>query len=97
MSDQPPLKPLHPESSLSAAKLAVFEKFTTEKLTQSLAPGQVHCLKARPDGTILDGHHRVHVLRSRTENVDALPREVLQLNRESERSRMRDLDDERER
>jgi hypothetical protein len=34
------------------------------------------CLKVRPDGTILDGHHRVHVLRGRGEDVDALPREV---------------------
>jgi len=78
MSDQPPLKPLHSQTSLSPAKLAVFEKLSTGKLRQSLAPGQEHCLKARPDGTILDGHHRVHVLRSRAENVDALPREVIQ-------------------
>ncbi|MCL4850638.1 MAG: hypothetical protein KJZ78_04570 [Bryobacteraceae bacterium] len=77
MSEQPPLKPLHPASSLSPAKLAVFEKFTTEKLKASLAPGQEHCLKARSDGTILDGHHRVHVLKGRAENVDALPREVI--------------------
>lgn len=62
MSDQPPLKPLHPESSLSPAKLAVFKKFTTDELKASLGAGQEHCLKARPDGTILDGHHRVHVL-----------------------------------
>ncbi len=27
---------------------------------------------------MLDGHHRVQVLRSRNENVDALPREVVQ-------------------
>ena len=78
MSHQPPLKPLHPESSLSPVKLAVFEKFPTERLKQSLAPGQEHCLKARPDGTILDGHHRLHVLRSRAENVDVLPREIMQ-------------------
>jgi hypothetical protein len=38
----------------------------------------MYCLKARPDGTILDGHHRVHVLRTRGENVDALPREILE-------------------
>jgi hypothetical protein len=75
MSDQPPLKPLH--SSLIALKLQVFEKLTTEELMKSLLPGQEHCLKARDDGTILDGHHRVHVLRSRGENVDELPREVL--------------------
>ena len=78
MSDQPPLKPLHPESSLNRVKLAVFERFPTEKPKQSLEPGQEHCLKARPDGIILDGHHRLHVLRSRDENVDVLPREIIQ-------------------
>jgi hypothetical protein len=78
MSEQPPLKPLHPETSLSPAKLAEFEKLPTETLQQSLAPGQPHCLKARPDGTVLDGHHRLHVLRSRGIDIDALPREVLE-------------------
>lgn len=78
MTDQPPLRPLHPDSSLNAVKLAVFEKFTAERIKQSLEPGREHCLKTRPDGTNLDGHHRVHVLRGRGENVDALPREVIQ-------------------
>jgi len=73
-----PLKPLHSETSLSPAKLATFEKLSTEVIKQSLVPGQPHCLKARPDGTILDGHHRIHVLRGRNEDVDALPREVLE-------------------
>lgn len=73
----PPLKPLHPETSLSPVKLETFEKLSTDVIKQSLAPGQPHCLKTRPDGTILDGHHRVHVLRNRNEDVDALPREVL--------------------
>jgi hypothetical protein len=74
----PPLKPLHAETSLSPAKLATFEKVSTEGLKQSLAPGQPYCLKTRPDGTILDGHHRVHVLRRRNEDVDSLPREVIE-------------------
>jgi hypothetical protein len=78
MNEQPPLKPLHPDASLSRPKLAVFEKLSTGKLKESLTPGQEHCLKARPDGTMLDGHHRVHVLRRRGEDVDALPREVME-------------------
>jgi hypothetical protein len=81
MNSRPPLKPLHPESSLSEVKLAIFEKLSTEKLIQSLAPGQEHSLKTRPDGTMLDGHHRVHVLRRRKENVDALPRDVIHSSR----------------
>jgi hypothetical protein len=54
----PPLKPLHPESFLVPPKLAVMENASTEALVASLAPGCKDCLKTRPDGTILDGHHR---------------------------------------
>lgn len=75
---QPPLQPLHPESSLSPAKLATLDKLSTEGLMLSLAPGEVHCLKTRPDGTILDGHYRVHLLRGRDIEVDELPRDVIE-------------------
>ena len=71
----PPLRPLHPDSCLSAPKLAHFEKLATEVLLASLLPGGKDALKTRPDGTILDGHHRVHVLRQRGVDVDRLPRE----------------------
>jgi hypothetical protein len=74
----PPLRPLHPDSSLSPAKLSKMEKQVTEALIQSLAPDQTDSLKARPDGTILDGHHRVYVLRKRGIDVDALPREIVE-------------------
>ena len=73
----PPLKPLHSGESLVASKLALFDRLTTDVLLQSLAPGQTGCLKTRPDGTIIDGNHRIHVLRQREVNVDMLPREVL--------------------
>jgi hypothetical protein len=49
----------------------------THVLIDSLRPGQPGSLKARPDGTIVDGHHRVRVLRDRGVDVDALPREVV--------------------
>ncbi|MBZ5728306.1 MAG: hypothetical protein LAP87_25400 [Acidobacteriia bacterium] len=52
------------------------ERLSTDVLKLSLIPGQRDCLKARPDGTILDGHHRVYVLRRRGVDVDALPREI---------------------
>jgi len=78
MSGLPPLRPLHAESLLNRVKLATFEKFTIDTLRQSLAPGQEHCLKVRPDGTMLDGHHRIRVLKDRGEDVNALPREVIQ-------------------
>ncbi len=79
MSERPPLKPLHAE--LVRSKLAVFEKLSSDVLKKSLAPGNEHSLKTRPDGTMLDGHHRVHVLRERGEDVDALPREVIERDR----------------
>ena len=77
MADAPPLKPLHPESSLVAVKLAAFERMSTADLVQSLLPGTRDSLKTRPDGTIIDGHHRVFVLRRRGMNVDAWPRDVI--------------------
>jgi len=52
------------------------EKLSTEEIRASLLTGE-HCLKTRPDGTILEGHHRVYVLRQRGIDVDNLPREVV--------------------
>lgn len=74
----PPLTALHPDSYLSPAKLAKMNQLSTEALTQSLLPGQRDCLKTRPDGTILDGHHRIYILRIRGVAVDCLPREIVQ-------------------
>lgn len=54
------------------------EKMPTEELIRSLVPGQKDSLKCRPDGTILDGHHRLYVLRKRGVNVDLLPREIVE-------------------
>jgi hypothetical protein len=76
MSDSVPLKPLHDECALSASKLAHLDCLSTELLRQSLVPGQKDCLKTRPDGTILDGHHRIYLLRRRAVDVDSLPREI---------------------
>lgn len=73
-----PLRPLHPDTSLSPAKLSEMERRATDVLRNSLLPGQKDSLKTRPDGTILDGHHRIYILRKRGVNVDALPREVIE-------------------
>ena len=80
MADPPqhaPLKALHSESSLNAGKLAQMERLSTGDLLASLLPGLKGCLKTRPEGTILDGHHRIHVLRGRGVDVDGLPREIV--------------------
>jgi hypothetical protein len=73
----PPLKSLHPDKSLNPAKLAQMERLSTETLCVSLLPGSEGCLKTRPDGTILDGHHRIYVLRQRSVDVDGLPRDIV--------------------
>lgn len=72
-----PLKPLHADESLSPAKLEKFGKATTKELLDSLKPGEEGALKTRPDGTIIDGHHRIKILRERGVDVDSLPREVI--------------------
>jgi hypothetical protein len=74
---QPPLKPLHPDGSLIPSKLDKYRKLSDQELIDSLKPGQPGSLKARPDGTMIDGHHRIRILRDRGVDVDTLPREVI--------------------
>jgi hypothetical protein len=62
---------------LSPAKLQKYGTLTDAELIDSLRPGQGGALKARPDGTMLDGHHRIKILRDRGVNVDTLPREIV--------------------
>lgn len=71
-----PLNSLHPESSLSLAKLEAYRKIGTSGLIDSLKPGQTGALKVQKNGTIMDGHHRIYILRERGVDVDALPREI---------------------
>lgn len=73
----PPLQALHITTALSQAKLNQYARLTTEQLKDSLMPGSPGALKVRPDGTIIDGHHRVTILRKRGVNVDDLPREIV--------------------
>ena len=71
-----PLRSLHSDESLSDAKFEKMRARTTAQLLESLLPGRLECLKARPDGTILDGHYRIKVMRERGTNVDTFPREI---------------------
>jgi hypothetical protein len=50
---------------------------STPELIDLLRPGQPEALRVRPDGTIINGHHRIKILRDRGVDVDALPREVI--------------------
>lgn len=72
-----PLIPLHSDESLIESKLVKYRELATNVLILSLAPGQIGSLKARPDGTLLDGHHRIKVLRERGVDVNQLPRELI--------------------
>jgi hypothetical protein len=77
----PPLKPLHADESLIPSKLEKYRKLSDAELIGSLSPGSQGSLKARPDGTMVDGHHRVRILRDRGVDVDSLPREVVPKDR----------------
>jgi hypothetical protein len=57
--------------------LNLLDHLTTEQLCATLSPGRQECLKTRPDGTILDGNHRIYILRARGIDVDTLPREII--------------------
>jgi|GEM_PF-424856 len=72
-----PLKPLHSDKTISHTKLDGFRRVTTNEIVASLRPGETGSLKARSDGTMLDGHHRVTILRERGIDVDDLPREII--------------------
>ncbi|MBI2803565.1 MAG: hypothetical protein HYX68_01110 [Planctomycetes bacterium] len=76
-SNQPCLKPLHADSSLIGSKLDKYGTLSDQELIDSLKPGQQGSLKVRPDGTIVDGHHRIKILRDRGVDVDSLPREII--------------------
>ena len=54
-----------------------YSKLSTQALIDSLQPGQPGALKVRPDGTVIDGHHRLTILSDRGIDIEALPREIL--------------------
>ena len=56
-------------------KLEYFRKISTEDLLESLKPEKTGTLKTKADGTIMDGHHRITILRERGIDVEKLPRE----------------------
>ena len=78
MPEEPsPLVSLHLDASLIASKLQHYSRLSDAKLVDSLRPGRSGSLKVRPDGTILDGHHRIKILRDRGIDVNGLEREIV--------------------
>jgi len=78
----PNLTFLHSESTLNRVKLELFRRLSTHELKSSLVPGQRGSLKVRPDGSVLDGHHRLTVLVERGEDIHQLPREIMEKTHE---------------
>jgi len=81
-SQRPRLRFPHSEDVMNPVKLEAFRQLRTEAIKFALCPGQPGSLKVRPDGTVLDGHHRLSVLLERGENVDRLPREIIEKENE---------------
>jgi len=78
---EPPLRFLHAETTLNQVKLELFRRLSTEEIKSSLTPGKPGSLKARPDGTFLDGHHRLTVLIERGEDINEMRREIIERER----------------
>jgi hypothetical protein len=74
---QPPLKPLHAKTTLNQGKIAFFSRRSDAELVEWLKSGRPGSLKTRPDGPVIDGHHRIKVLKDRGIDVDSLPREII--------------------
>jgi hypothetical protein len=77
-SGTPRLVFLHSDEAMSQAKLAMFRRSPTDAIRFSLLPGQPGSLKVRPNGIVLDGHHRLLVLLERGEDIHQLPREIME-------------------
>jgi hypothetical protein len=69
----PPLKPIH---GLDQKVLEFWDKKSTAEIIESLKPGNPESLKAFTDGRILNGHHRLDILKKRGVNINCLPREI---------------------
>jgi hypothetical protein len=75
---KPKLRFLHSAEVLNPVKLETFRRLPSEAIKSALQPGQPGSLRVRPDGTVLDGHHRLFVLLERGENIDLLAREIME-------------------
>lgn len=60
-----PITRLHPDGSLKPSILEGIRKQSTEQIVNDLKRVGPNQLKLRPDGTVLDGNHRVKVLEER--------------------------------
>lgn len=66
------LKRLHNDQSLVESKLVKFRKLSTDVIIESLRTDGPGRLRIKPDGTIMEGNHRVKVLEEREYPIDSL-------------------------
>jgi RHS repeat-associated protein len=74
--NQPPLKKLHKNSTLSKTSLDFWSKKSTQEIVDSLRPGSPEALRVKADGTIMNGNTRITILEERGFDVNSLPREL---------------------
>jgi hypothetical protein len=74
MANRPPLRMMHPESSLRPSSLDFWRKQSTDDIVKSLSSGAKEPLIVDESGLIWQGNHRIKVLRERGFNVNDLPR-----------------------
>jgi RHS repeat-associated protein len=73
----PPVKFLHSKDLLKQnSNIDSVRKMSTQQIIDSLKPGQPDSLKAKADGTIMDGNTRLRVLEERGVDINSLPREL---------------------
>jgi RHS repeat-associated protein len=72
----PPLRTIH-KMSLKQSSLSFWRGKSTAEIVDSLKPGVKEPLIVKPDGRVMQGNHRIEVLRERGFDVDSLPREIL--------------------
>jgi hypothetical protein len=75
-SSQPPLRLIHPDSSLRKSSLDYWGKKCDQEIIDSLKPGSKEPRTTYPDGRIIQGNTRIKILRDRGVDVDQLPREI---------------------
>lgn len=77
----PPLRRIHPDTTYERDRrakqsLEFWSQQRTDRIVDSLKPGNKDSLKVYPDGGIADGNTRVKVLQERGYDVHSLPREL---------------------
>ena len=66
------LIPLHPDSSLSKATLDSIRKMDTDDIVKSLKRDGLQPMRVKPDGRVMNGNHRLKVLKERGFDTDTL-------------------------